>query len=153
MEKKNKGETKEKTEKSKRQWKKGQAGIEALAGFAILIIFLILAYLIYLNDQSIASRQTSFLQAQRVTHETAILINSGNRVDGFYAEFQVPLILPGFGLNLTNYSVIGVLDTSTGKSEIQIALNATVYCSTCFLNQGTYWASTSNKVTTIGRKS
>ena len=132
---------------------KSQAGIEALTMFSLLILFFIMAFLIYLNEKSIAERQAGFAQAQQVVQETALLLNSGSRIDGFYAEFQVPIILPSFSLNLSNYSVTGLIQVNGQNTQISYPLNATIYCSPCVLSQGVYWASTSNRVTRVGQKS
>ena len=133
---------------------KSQAGIEATTLFSLLIILLILSFFIYLNESSIINRQTNFLQAQRAVQETATLINTGNRVEGFYGEFQVPLIpSTRFYVFLNNYSVTGFLDVPGGQTQIPFPINATIYCSNCTLWQGNYWVSTSNKITRVGRKS
>jgi len=132
---------------------KSQAGIEAMAIFGILFLFFILTFLFFLREKAIVERESAFSRAQLVVEEAALLVNSGNRIDGFYAEFQVPIILPGFSLNFTNYSVVGRLQVDDSISEIPYPVNATVYCSLCPLGAGVYWVSTSSRVTTIGQKS
>ncbi|MFH1056273.1 MAG: hypothetical protein V1717_00530 [Candidatus Micrarchaeota archaeon] len=131
---------------------KAQAAVEIMMIASIALVFLALNYLFFVNEQASVGRQSDFLQARKNVEEVGLLLSAGNRVEGFYSEFQIPLFPQGFSLNLSNSEAVGTLPVNGQETQIAFPLNVTLNCVSCPLGPGTYWISNYNKVLKIASK-